>query len=107
MDQERRVVMLVRVKVPDQPGVFHVLTEMISHRRATITSVSSATRRADPPATYVEVAQVDDPDGLLRDFAGLPIARDLEKAPSFGLSPGPIVRTSGASGSPSMPSRAG
>jgi len=66
VDQESTVALLIRVKVPDQPGVLHALTEVISHDCANITYVGVANLRADHPATYVELTHVGNPDGLLR-----------------------------------------
>jgi energy-converting hydrogenase B subunit Q len=78
------IALLVRVQVPDQPGVLHALTRVIFDHRANITYVDIADHRQKRIATYFELSDVQDLDALVRDLEALPIVRDVERAPSFG-----------------------
>ena len=78
------VALLVRVQVPDQPGVLHTLTRVISEHRANITYVDIGDHRGGRVATYFELSDVHDVDALVRDLEALPIVREVERAPSFG-----------------------
>ncbi len=76
--------LLVRVKVPDQPGVLHALTRVIFEHRANITYVDIANVWQLRVATYFELRDVEDADALVHDLETLPIVREVERAPSFG-----------------------
>ena len=76
--------LLVRVRVPDQPGVLHALTRVIFEHRANITYVDIMDQRQKQIATYFELSGVQDADLLVRDLEALPIVREVERAPSFG-----------------------
>jgi energy-converting hydrogenase B subunit Q len=78
------VALLVRVEVPDQPGVLHALTRIIFEHRANITYVDIANVRQQRIATYFELSDVADIEALVHDLESLPIVRDVERAPSFG-----------------------
>ena len=78
------IALLVRVRVPDQPGVLHALTRVIFEHRANITYVDIMDQRQKRIATYFELSDVQDPDALVRDLEALPIVREVERAPSFG-----------------------
>ena len=78
------VALLVRVNVPDQPGVLHALTRVIFEHRANITYVDISERRAQGIATYFELSDVEDLDGLVAGLEALPIVRLVEREPSFG-----------------------
>jgi energy-converting hydrogenase B subunit Q len=75
--------LLVHVHVPDRPGVLHEQTRVIFEHRANITYVDITDRHPDGSATYFELEDVADPDGLIRDLERLPIVRSVERAPSF------------------------
>src|SRR4051795_3249186 len=53
------VALLVRVQVPDQPGVLHTLTRVIVEHRANITYVDIGDRRQQRSTTYFELSDVD------------------------------------------------
>ncbi len=72
------------MRVPDQPGVLHALTRVISEHRANITYVDIGGRRDGRSATYFELNEIDDPDALVRDLEALPIVRVVEREPPFG-----------------------
>ena len=78
------IALLVRVQVPDQPGVLHALTRVIFEHRANITYVDIGDRRQRRVVTYFELSDVQDADALVRDLEALPIVREVERAPSFG-----------------------
>lgn len=78
------VALLVRVQVPDQPGVLHELTRVIFEHRANIIYVDITDQRQQRIATYFELSDVEDLDALVRDLEALPIVRDVVRAPSFG-----------------------
>ena len=78
------VALLVRVKVPDQPGVLFALTRVIFDHRANITYVDISERRAQGIATYFELSDVEDLDGLVASLEALPIVKVVEREPSFG-----------------------
>src|SRR5687767_9918770 len=78
------IALLVRVQVPDQPGVLHALTRVIFEHRANITYVDIGDRRQRRITTYFELSDVHDLDALVCDLEALPIVRDVERAPSFG-----------------------
>jgi energy-converting hydrogenase B subunit Q len=78
------VALLVRVQVPDQPGVLHALTRVIVEHRANITYVDIGDRRQHRSTTYFELSDVDDPDALVADLEALEIVRVVERQPSFG-----------------------
>jgi energy-converting hydrogenase B subunit Q len=78
------IALLVRVQVPDQPGVLHALTRVIFEHRANITYVDLGERRQPRVTTYFELSDVHDLDALVHDLEALPIVRDVERAPSFG-----------------------
>ena len=78
------IALLVRVQVPDQPGVLHTLTRVIFEHRANITYVDIMDQRQKRIATYFELSDVQDADQLVRDLEALPIVREVERAPSFG-----------------------
>jgi energy-converting hydrogenase B subunit Q len=78
------IALLVRVQVPDQPGVLHALTRVIFEHRANITYVDIADQRQQRSATYFELSDVEDLDALVRDLDALPIVRMVERKPSFG-----------------------
>jgi energy-converting hydrogenase B subunit Q len=78
------VALLIRVRVPDQPGVLHALTRVIFEHRANITYVDISERRAQGIATYFELSDVEDLDGLVAGLEALPIVRVVEREPSFG-----------------------
>lgn len=78
------VALLVRVQVPDQPGVLHALTRVIVEHRANITYVDIGDRRQQRSTTYFELTDVDDLDALVADLEALPIVRVVERQPSFG-----------------------
>ena len=82
-DDEAALALLVRVRVPDQPGVLATLTRVISDHRANITYVDIGGPREGRTSTYFELSDVDDPDALVRDLEALPIVREVERAPSF------------------------
>ena len=78
------IALLVRVQVPDQPGVLHALTRVIFEHRANITYVDITDQRQRQIATYFELSDVQDAEALVRDLEALPIVREVERAPSFG-----------------------
>src|SRR3954453_3967822 len=78
------VALLVRVQVPDQPGVLHALTQVIVNHRANITYVDIGDQRQQRSTTYFELSDVDDLDALVADLEALPIVRLIERQPSFG-----------------------
>src|SRR5262245_53030564 len=77
------IALLVRVQVPDQPGVLHELTRVIFEHRANITYVDIMDQRQKRIATYFELSDVQDVEQLVRDLEALPIVREVERAPSF------------------------
>jgi energy-converting hydrogenase B subunit Q len=77
------VALLVRVQVPDQPGVLHALTRVIVEHRANITYVDIGDRQ-QRGTTYFELSDVGDLDALVADLEALPIVRAVERQPSFG-----------------------
>src|SRR5688572_2538801 len=54
------IALLVRVRVPDQPGVLYTLTRVIFEHRANIMYVDISERRAQGIATYFELSDVED-----------------------------------------------
>src|SRR5689334_7499471 len=62
------VALLVRVQVPDQPGVLHALTSVIFKHRANITYVDIAEQRQQRNTTYFELNDLDDLDALVADL---------------------------------------
>lgn len=78
------VALLVRVKVPDQPGVLLALTRVIFEHRANITYVDISERRAQGIATYFELSDVEALDELVAGLEALPIVKVVEREPSFG-----------------------
>jgi hypothetical protein len=78
------VALLVRVQVPDQPGVLHALTSVIFKHRANITYVDIADQRQRRNTTYFELNEVNGLDALVADLESLPIVRSVEREPSFG-----------------------
>ena len=78
------IALLVRVMVPDQPGVLYTLTRVIFEHRANIIYVDISERRAQGIATYFELSDVEDLDGLVASLEALPIVKVVERAPSFG-----------------------
>src|SRR3954454_7730906 len=58
------IALLVRVQVPDQPGVLHALTRVIFEHRANITYVDIADQRQQRSFTYFELSDVEDLDAL-------------------------------------------
>src|SRR5215213_4182006 len=78
------VALLVRVQVPDQPGVLHALTRVIVEHRANITYVDIADQKQQRSTTYFELSGVEDLDALVQDLEALPIVRTVERQPSFG-----------------------
>jgi energy-converting hydrogenase B subunit Q len=76
--------LLVRVQVPDQPGVLHELTRVIVQHRANIAYVDIADQRQQRNTTYFELTDVDDLDALVADLQALPIVQTVEREPSFG-----------------------
>ncbi len=78
------VALLVRVQVPDQPGVLHALTSVISKHRANITYVDIADQRQSRNTTYFELNDVDNINALVADLETLPIVQAVEREPSFG-----------------------
>src|SRR3954471_8961082 len=76
------IALLVRVQVPDQPGVLHALTRVIFEHRANITYVDIADQRQQRSFTYFELSDVEDLDALVRDLEALPIVRMVEPKPS-------------------------
>jgi energy-converting hydrogenase B subunit Q len=73
----------VLIHVPDEPGVLHALTRVISDHQANITYVDITERRAGGSCTYFELDDVRDADALIRDLERLPIVSSVERAPSF------------------------
>lgn len=71
------------VRAPDEPGILHLLTGVMSEHRANITYVDITERRERQTAIYFELEAVADPAALLNDLAALPIVRDVEEALSF------------------------
>jgi energy-converting hydrogenase B subunit Q len=71
------------VRSPDQPGILHLLTGVISQHRANITYVDITERRDGQTAIYFELEAVQDRAALMHDLAALPIVREIEQAPSF------------------------
>jgi energy-converting hydrogenase B subunit Q len=77
------IALVVRVQVPDQPGVLHALTRVIFEHRANITYVDIADQRQQRSATYFELSDVEDLDALVHDIEALPIVKMVERRPSF------------------------
>jgi energy-converting hydrogenase B subunit Q len=77
------VALLVRVQVPDQPGVLHALTRVIFEHRANITYVDIADQRQQRSTTYFELNELDNLDALVADLEALPIVQSVERKPSF------------------------
>jgi energy-converting hydrogenase B subunit Q len=75
--------LLVRVRVPDQPGVLHALTRVISDHRANITYVDIGDRRDGRSSTYFELSDVSDAGALMHDLEDLPIVREVERSQPF------------------------
>src|SRR3954462_7175192 len=71
------VALLVRVQVPDQPGVLHELTRVIVQHRANIAYVDIADQRQQRNTTYFELTDVDDLDALVADLQALPIVQTV------------------------------
>jgi energy-converting hydrogenase B subunit Q len=71
------------VRTPDEPGMLHALTKVISDHQANITYVDIAERREDGSTTYFELENVAAPDELIGDLESLPIVWTVEQAPSF------------------------
>jgi energy-converting hydrogenase B subunit Q len=84
LEDDGTIALLVRVQVPDQPGVLHALTRVIFEHRANITYVDIMDQRQQRIATYFELNEVEDADALVRDLEALPIVREVARAPSFG-----------------------
>jgi energy-converting hydrogenase B subunit Q len=78
------IALLVRVRVPDQPGVLYTLTRVIFEHRANIIYVDISERRAQGIATYFELSDVEDLDQLVAGLEALPIVKVVEREPSFG-----------------------
>jgi energy-converting hydrogenase B subunit Q len=76
LHEDGTIALLVRVQVPDQPGVLHALTRVIFEHRANITYVDIGDRRQPRVFTYFELSDVQDEEA--------PIVREVERAPSFG-----------------------
>jgi energy-converting hydrogenase B subunit Q len=83
-EEEATLALLVRMRVPDQPGVLHALTHVISEHHANITYVDIGGRRDGRGATYFELSDVADQDALVRDLEALPIVRVVERELPFG-----------------------
>ena len=83
-EQEATLALLVRMRVPDQPGVLHALTRVISEHHANITYVDIGGRRDGRGATYFELSDVANQDALGRDLEALPIVRVVERELPFG-----------------------
>ncbi len=78
------VALLVRVHIPDQPGVLHALTRVIFEHHVNIAYVDISERRQRGIATYFELTEVQDLDALVQDLEALPIVQVVEREPSFG-----------------------
>ena len=78
-------VLAVLVQTPNQPGVLHELTRVITDHQVNISYVDIINERASGrSAVYFELTGVADEASLLRDLAATPVAREIERAPSFG-----------------------
>src|SRR4051812_1903363 len=84
LDDDGTIALLVRVQVPDQPGVLHTLTRVIFEHRANIIYVDISDQRQQRSATYFELSDVEDLDALIGDLEALPIVRLVERKSSFG-----------------------
>lgn len=73
------------VRTPDEPGVLHALTQVISEHGANITYVDIADRRKDGSTVYFELEDITGraADTLIHDLGALSIVRAVERAPSF------------------------
>ncbi len=80
---ERDARLALMVHTPDEPGALHALTRVILEHRANIIEVDIADRREDSSTIYFELEDVAAPDALMSDIGALPIARVVERAPSF------------------------
>ncbi len=82
-EAEGCLALLVRVHGPDQPGVLHALTRVISERRANITYVDLIEHPDGGSSTYFELEDVADAAALVGELEQLPIVDVVERAPSF------------------------
>jgi energy-converting hydrogenase B subunit Q len=71
------------VRAPDEPGILHRLTGVISEHHANITYVDITEQGSGRTAIYFELEGVDDTAALTRDLATLPIVQSIEEAPPF------------------------
>src|SRR3990170_2947471 len=66
-------VLALMVRGPDEPGVLHELTRVISDHRANITYVDIAERHDGSSTVYFELEDVARPEVVIRDLQALPI----------------------------------
>src|SRR4051794_25237021 len=72
------------VNTPNQPGVLHELTRVITAHQANISYVDIIDERGpEGSAVYFELTQVADAATLIRDLEQSPMAHDVQEAPSF------------------------
>ncbi|MBX6764304.1 MAG: DUF5612 domain-containing protein [Rubrobacteraceae bacterium] len=71
------------VRTPDEPGILHALTSVILDHRANITYIDISERRGGESRIYLELEDVPSPEVLVADIEGLPVVREVERAPSF------------------------
>lgn len=71
------------VRVQDQPGMLHDLTEVISQHRSNITYVDITERQGGCATIYFELEQVEDEEALRRDLSRLANVVSVEQIPSF------------------------
>jgi energy-converting hydrogenase B subunit Q len=76
-------VLAFQVRAPDEPGILHRLTGVISDHRANITYIDIPARGDGETTIYFELEAVAAPRSLLHDLASLPIVYSVEEAPSF------------------------
>ncbi|MFN0072116.1 MAG: DUF5612 domain-containing protein [Chloroflexota bacterium] len=75
----------VLVHTPNQPGVLHELTRVITDHHVNISYVDIIHERGSSrSAVYFELTQVADAEQLMLDLAASPVSQGVELAPSFG-----------------------
>jgi energy-converting hydrogenase B subunit Q len=65
------------------PGILHQLTGVIARHHGDITSVEILLDVDAVSRTYLEIAPVGDPAGMLDELEALPVVRALDRVPTF------------------------